>query len=38
VQKLRDICKVMHQINGLTKGGDEDTSRGILIPIKLIIE
>jgi hypothetical protein len=38
VQKLRDICKIMHQINGLTKGGDEDTSRGILIPIKLIIE
>jgi hypothetical protein len=38
VEKLRDICRVMHQINGLTKGGDEDTSQGILIPINLITQ
>lgn len=37
VQKLRDICRVMFQINGFIKGGDNDTSQGILIPIKLII-
>lgn len=38
VQKLRDICKVMYQINGLTRGGDSDTSQGILIPINLITQ
>jgi len=36
VQKLRDICRVMFQINGLTRGGDSNTSSGILIPINLI--
>ena len=36
VQKLRDICRVMFQINGLTRGGDSSTSSGILIPINLI--
>lgn len=38
VEKLRDICRVMVQINGFTYGGDNDTSKGILIPINLIIQ
>lgn len=38
VEKLRDICRVMFQINGLIKGGDSDTSQGILIPINLITQ
>jgi hypothetical protein len=38
VEKLKDICRVMYQINGLTKGGDSNTSHGILIPINLITQ
>ena len=37
VEKLKDICRVIFQINGFTKGGDADSSQGILIPIKTII-
>ena len=37
VQKLKDICRVQFQINGFTDGGDLDSSKGILIPIKLLL-
>ena len=37
VQKLKDICRVQFQINGFTDGGDVDSSKGILIPIKLLL-
>jgi hypothetical protein len=37
IKRLKDICKEVYYKNGYTQGGDEDTSLGVLIPIKLII-
>lgn len=36
-KRLKDICKEVYQKYGYTKGGDNDTSLGVLIPIKNII-
>ena len=35
--KLKELCRIVHQIDGLVKGGDNNTSDGVLIPIKLIL-
>ena len=37
VKKLKELCREVFQENGFTKGGDDNTSEGLLIPIKLII-
>lgn len=36
-EKLKELCRLAYQVHGLTKGGDENTSQGILIPINQII-
>ena len=36
-EKLKELCRLTFQISGLTKGGDENTSQGVLIPINQII-
>jgi len=33
VDKLMELCREFHAINGFTKGGDNDTSLGVLIPM-----
>lgn len=36
-EKLKELCRIVHQTDGLVRGGDNNTSYGILIPIKSII-
>jgi hypothetical protein len=36
-QKLKELCRIVHQTDGLVRGGDNNTSYGVLIPIKLIL-
>lgn len=36
--KLKDIVRKYHKLNGYKKGGDNDTSSGVLIPIKSLFE
>ena len=36
-KRLKELCKKYYDLNGFNQGGDEDTSYGILIPIKSII-
>ena len=37
VKKLKELCRQVYQIEGLRQGGDNNTSKGLLIPIKLIL-
>lgn len=37
VKKLKELCREVHQVDGFVKGGDNNTSQGLLIPIKLIL-
>ena len=36
-EKLKELCRIVYQTDGLVKGGDNNTSDGVLIPIKLIL-
>lgn len=36
-KKLKELCRIVYQTNGFVKGGDNNTSDGVLIPIKLIL-
>jgi hypothetical protein len=36
-EKLKELCRIVHQTDGLVRGGDNNTSYGVLIPIKLIL-
>jgi len=36
-EKLKQIARIVFQTDGLTKGGDNNTSQGILLPIKLLL-
>jgi hypothetical protein len=36
-KKLKEIARVVFATDGLTKGGDNNTSYGILLPIKLLL-
>jgi hypothetical protein len=36
-EKLKELCRIVHQTDGLIRGGDNNTSYGVLIPIKLIL-
>lgn len=36
-EKLKELCRIAYQINGYSRGGDNNTSLGILIPINQII-
>jgi hypothetical protein len=36
-EKLKELCRIVHQIDGMVKGGDNNTSFGVLIPIKLLL-
>lgn len=36
-KRLKELCREFYELNGLTEGGDNDTSSGVLIPIKSII-
>lgn len=36
-KKLKELCRIVHQTDGLVRGGDNNTSYGVLIPIKLIL-
>ena len=36
-ENLKELCRIAFQVNGYTKGGDENTSLGILIPINQIV-
>lgn len=36
-EKLKELCRIVHQIDGFVKGGDNNTSYGVLIPIKIIL-
>lgn len=36
-EKLKQLCKHYHSIKGFVNGGDNNTSKGVLIPIKSII-
>jgi hypothetical protein len=33
VEKLKALVKKYHAINGFKEGGDENTSKGVLVPI-----
>jgi len=33
IEKLRELCREYHALNGFKKGGDDDTSLGVLIPM-----
>ena len=35
-EKLKEICRIAYQLGHITKGGDNDTSKGVLIPITQI--
>lgn len=37
VSKIRELVKKYHGLNGFTLGGDNDTSKGVLIPIKELV-
>lgn len=38
VSRLKELVRKYHQLNGFTKGGDDDTSLGVLVPlIEMII-
>jgi hypothetical protein len=37
VDDLKDICRKWYKDNGSTLGGDSDTSKGVLIPIKYLL-
>lgn len=37
VKKLKELCRQVHQVDGFANGGDDNTSQGLLIPIKLIL-
>lgn len=36
--KLRELCREYHALNGFTRGGDNDTSKGVLIPINSLFK
>jgi hypothetical protein len=36
-EKLKELCRIVYQTDGLVKGGDNNTFDGVLIPIKLIL-
>ena len=36
-EKLKELCRIVHSTDGLVRGGDNNTSYGVLIPIKLIL-
>lgn len=36
-EKLKQLCRYYHSIKGFVNGGDNNTSKGVLIPIKSII-
>ena len=36
-EKLKELCRIVYQTDGFVKGGDNNTSDGVLIPIKLIL-
>ena len=36
-EKLKELCRIVHQTDGLVRGGDNNTSYGVLIPIKLML-
>lgn len=36
-ENLKELCRIAFQVNGYTKGGDNNTSLGILIPINQIV-
>jgi len=36
-EKLKELCRIVHQTDGLVRGGDNNSSYGVLIPIKLIL-
>lgn len=36
-KKLKELCRIVYQTDGFVKGGDNNTSDGLLIPIKLIL-
>jgi hypothetical protein len=38
IDKLKAIVKKYHKLNGYKLGGDNDTSKGVLIPIKSLFE
>lgn len=37
VKKLKELCRIVFQTDGFRYGGDNNTSKGILLPIKLIL-
>ena len=37
-EELKKVVKHCHKLNGYIKGGDDDTSLGVLVPIKLLYE
>jgi len=37
VEKLKEICRIAYQLGQIVKGGDNDSSKGILIPINQIV-
>ena len=36
-EKIKELCRIAYQIDGFVKGGDNNTSTGVLIPIIKII-
>lgn len=36
-ERLKELVKKYHKLNGFKKGGDNDSSLGVLIPIKEVI-
>jgi len=37
VKKLKEICRIAYQLGHIVKGGDNDTSKGLLIPMNQIL-
>jgi hypothetical protein len=35
--RLKELCRIVYQTDGMVKGGDNNTSFGVLIPIKLLL-
>lgn len=38
VEHLRDLCRKFHEQNGFVKGGDNNTSLGVLIPTTSLLK